>query len=38
MQCAFSHVRNCVLKILDTLFEFESKDKYERKMLNRLKK
>ena len=38
MQCAFSHVRNCVLKILDTLFEFESKDKYKRKMLNRLKK
>ena len=34
----FSHVKNCVLKIiLDALFEFKSKDKYERKMLNRLK-
>ena len=33
----FSHVKNCVLKIiLDALFEFKSKGKYERKMLNRL--
>ena len=38
MQCALSDVKNCVLKILlDALFEFKSKDKYERKMLNRLK-
>ena len=35
----FSHVKNCVLKILlDALFEFKSKDQYERKMLNRLKR
>ena len=34
----FSHVKHFVLKIiLDALFEFKSKDKYERKMLNRLK-
>ena len=34
----FSQVKNFVLKIiLDALFEFKSKDKYERKMLNRLK-
>ena len=26
------------LKILDALFEFKSKEKYERKMLNRLKR
>ena len=41
MQCnvLFSHVKHCVLKIiLDALFEFKSKDKYERKMLNRLKR
>ena len=41
MQCSvlFSHVKNCILKIiLDALFEFKSKDKYDRKMLNRLKK
>ena len=41
MQCnvLFSHVKNCVLKIIsDALFEFKSKDKYERKMLNRLKR
>ena len=41
MQCnvLFSHVKNCVLKILlDALFEFRSKDKYERKILNRLKR
>ena len=40
MQCNvfFSHVKNCVLKIIsDALFEFKSKGKYERKMLNRLK-
>ena len=39
MQCneLFSHAKNCVLKILDALFEFKNKDKYERKMLNRLK-
>ena len=40
MQCnvLFSHVKTCVLKIiLDALFEFKSNDKYERKMLNRLK-
>ena len=36
---SFSHVKNCVLKIIsDALFEFKSKDKYERKMLNRLKR
>ena len=41
MQCnlLFSHVKNCVLKIIsNALFEFKSKDKYERKMLNRLKR
>ena len=41
MQCnvLFSHVKNCVLKIIsDALLEFKSKDKYERKMLNRLKR
>ena len=41
MQCnvLFSHVKNCALKIiLDALFEFKSKDKYERKMINRLKR
>ena len=40
MQCnvLFSHVKNCVLKISDALFEFKSKDKYERKMPNRLKR
>ena len=41
MQCnvLFSHVKKCVLKIIsDALFEFKSKDKYERKMLNRLKR
>ena len=41
VQCnaPFSHVKNCVLKIIsDALFEFKSKDKYERKMLNRLKR
>ena len=40
MQCnvLFSYVKHCALKmILDALFEFKSKDKYERKMLNRLK-
>ena len=37
MQCAL--FSNCVLKIiLDALFEFKSKGKYERKMLNRLKR
>ena len=35
----FSHVKNCVLKIIsDASFEFKSKDKYERKVLNRLKR
>ena len=35
----FSHVKNCALKMIsDALFEFKSKDKYERKMLNRLKR
>ena len=35
----FSHVKNGILKILlGALFEFQSKDKYERKMLNRLKR
>ena len=35
----FSHVKHFVLKIiLDALFEFKSKDKYERKMLSRLKR
>ena len=41
MQCnvLFSHVKNCALKMIsDALFEFKSKDKYERKMLNRLKR
>ena len=39
MQCLFSHVKNCALKIiLDALYEFKSKEKYERKMLNRLKR
>ena len=41
MQCntLFSHINNFVLKIIfDALFEFKSKEKYERKMLNRLKK
>ena len=41
MQCnvLFSYLKNFVLKIiLDALFEFKSKDKYERKMLNRLKR
>ena len=41
MQCSvlFSQVKHCVLKIiLDGLFEFKSKDKYERKMLNGLKR
>ena len=36
MQCAlFSHQKLC-LKISDTLFEFKSKDKYERKTLKKL--
>ena len=35
----FSHVKHCALKIiLDVLFEFKSKDRYETKMLNRLKR
>ena len=41
MQCnvLFSHVKKCVLKVIsDALFEFKSKDNYERKMLNRLKR
>ena len=40
MQCnvLFSHVKKCVLKILDALFEFKSKEENERKMLNRLRK
>ena len=41
MQCnvLFSDVKNCVLKkISDALFEFKSKDKYERKMLNSVKR
>ena len=41
MQCnvLFSHVKPCVLKlILNALFEFKSKGKYEKVMLNRLKK
>ena len=41
MQCnvLFSHVKNYVLKIiLDALFNFKSKDEYERKILNRLKR
>ena len=41
MQCnvLFSHVKHCVLKIiLDALFEFKSKDKYETKMFSRLKR
>ena len=41
LQCnvLFSDVKNCVLKIIsDALFEFRSKDKYERKMLSRLKR
>ena len=36
--CSFL-MSNIVLKVnLDALFEFKSKDKYERKMLNRLKR
>ena len=41
MQCnvLFSHVKYCVLKIIfDALFGLKNKDKYERKMLNRLKR
>ena len=41
IQCnvLFSYVKHCVLKIIsDALFELKSKDKYERKMLNRLKR
>ena len=41
MQCnvLFSHVKHCVLKtISDALFEFKSKEKYERKMVNKLKR
>ena len=41
MQCnmLFSHVKNSVLNVIsDALFEFKSKDKYERKMLSRLKR
>ena len=39
MQCALFLRQKCVLKIiLDALFEFISKDEYERKMLNRLKR
>ena len=41
IQCnvLFSHVNNCVLKIIsDASFEFKSKGKYKRKMLNRLKR
>ena len=41
IQCnvLFPHVKNFVLKIIsEGLFEFKSKDKYERKMLNRLKR
>ena len=41
MQCnvLFSHVKNCALKMIsDALFEFKSKDKYERKMFNTLKR
>ena len=36
MQCnvLFSHIKNCVLKIIsDALFEFKSKDKYEKETL-----
>ena len=35
--CSFLTSKS-VLKILDALFEFKSKDKCDRKMLNRLKK
>ena len=40
MQCSvlFSHAKNSVLKISNALFEFKSNSKYERKMLNRLKR
>ena len=41
MQCNVlcSHVKNCVLKIIsNALLEFKSKDKYERKRLNKLKR
>ena len=41
MQCSvlFSHVKNCLLKIiLDAIFEFKSKSKYEREIHNRLKR
>ena len=41
MQCSvlFSHVKNCFENNFRCfIFEFKSKDKYERKMLNRLKR
>ena len=39
MQCAlFSRQKLCFKNDFDALFEFKSKDKYERKMLNRLKR
>ena len=41
MQCnvLFSHIKNCILKmILDALFEFKGKDKYERKIKKNLYK
>ena len=38
MQCALFWCQTVYFKnILDALFEFKSKDNYERKMLNRLK-
>ena len=36
--CSFLTSKNVLKIILDGLFEFKSKGKYERKMLNRLKK
>ena len=37
--CSFFYVKPCVLKsVLNALFEFRSKGKYEKVMLNRLKK
>ena len=40
MQCnvLFSHVKNCFKNNFGCFIEFISKDKYERKMLNRLKR
>ena len=36
--CSFLMSKSVLKIILDALFEFKSKDKYERKMFNRLKR